>query len=161
MCARSAGFGMQQQTFAVAAGTVAAAVFTAVLFAIPAVIPLEVLRRRVDEMFSIYVFGNPLKNLRLFGGFVGGIVAGYLSEDRWDVSAPSGMKAGVYGLLLLYGLLVAGNIANAVLVDGIFPPPLIAILFVPLGIVVLFVPINLVGGLAGGMVGMGLQRIGR
>lgn len=133
----------------VVAGAVATLAFTGAFFVLPAVAPVSALRRAAFETSGAIITGNPLLNLRLFGGFAGGLVAGYVSGGRWTLGARNGALAGVYGLAALYLLYVAYSIADAI-AAGAFPPPIYVIVVVPAVFLLPLLAIYLVSGGIGG-----------
>ena len=96
---------------------------------------------------------QPFLNFRLFGGIIGGGVAGYLTASRWTLNAVNGVLAAVYGLVAVYLLLISYNIIHSVVVMGTFPPPLFTIVFLPLVYFLPLAAVHLVGGLIGGVIG--------
>lgn len=139
----------------IVAGAVTTLVATAVFFVIPALIAVSELRQVAFELSGDVITGNPLLNLRLFGGLAGGFVAGYTTGSRWVLNARNGVLAVVYGLLTLYVLFAAYNVVNAALA-GVFPPPIFVIAVVPavylLPLLAVFLVSGFVGGVSGGFV---------
>lgn len=96
---------------------------------------------------------QPFLNLRLFGGIIGGVVAGYLTANRWTLNAVNGVLAAIYGLVGVYLLLVSYNTIHSVIMTETIPPPLFTIVFLPLVYFLPFTAVYLVGGLIGGVIG--------
>lgn len=141
-------------------GIVVTAVTTGVLFVIPFAAPMGPMRRTVFDATGDWWMGNPLKNLRLLGGVLGGFVAGYLtrwSEKRSAIAgiqgAVNGVKAALLGLTALYLLYVTAHMAYVSLVLGQFPPPVYLIVIVPLVFALPLAAMYLFGGLVGGLAG--------
>lgn len=137
----------------VVVGTIVTAAFTGLFFVLPVVVPVDDLRLLYWERTGRYVYGNPLLNLRLFGGVVGGVVAGALTVGGWDDGVTNGLRAAVYGLIVLFVCFVSYSLVDATLVEGIVPPPIYLIIVVP---VIYSLPIlvaHVFGGLVGGYLG--------
>lgn len=155
---------MNRNTLAVIGGGVLTAIATSVLFVVPVLAPLETIKLFVFERTGEWWFGNPFTQLRLFGGIPGSLVAGYLARDywgnnEWGTAMKYGLYAAFFGLALVYGIVVAYNVAHSMLVSGIFPPPIYAITVVPLIYSFPLFPAYLVEGVLGGFVGNSISRV--
>lgn len=101
---------------------------------------------------------DAVTQLRPYGGVAGGLVAGYLTDGRHVQSLTNGIKAALYGLVGLYLLYVAYNIAHAIVVAGYLVPPLYVIVVLPLLIAFSLFGLYLLGGAVGGVVGNWVRR---
>jgi len=145
---------------AILIGAAVTTVFTGIFFVIPVLVPLEATRQTVFEMTGEIMWGNPFKNLRLIGGFIGGVVTGLLCKDYWERSIKYGVQAAILGLAISYLIYVVYNLFHAIVVAGV-APPLLLVLIVP---AVLTLPLLLtyfigggIGGLLGGLIQTGLE----
>ena len=145
---------------AILVGAAVTTLFTAIFFVIPILVPLKATRQAVFEMTGEIMWGNPFKNFRLIGGFIGGTVTGLLCNDYWERSIKYGIQAAILGLIVSYLLYVVYNLFHAVVLVGVVPPILV-ILIVP---AVFTLPLLLtyfigggIGGLLGGLLHAGIK----
>lgn len=141
-------------------GIVVTAIVTGILFVLPFVAPLGSIKRTMFDVTSNWWVGNPLKNLRLLGGVLGGFVAGYLTywtETRTAITgiqgAVNGIKAALLGLAALYLVYVITHLTYVTVVLRQFPPPVYLIAVVPLVFALPLAAMYLFGGLFGGLIG--------
>lgn len=73
---------------------------------------------------------DPFSGLYFLGGFLGGALAGYLTDGSWQAGGANGAKAGLLAAVLIYLLLVVPNILLAALEGG--PVAIYVILVIPL-----------------------------
>lgn len=135
----------EQDRRAVYVGTTVTGVATLVLFVLPDLLPVDAFVQWYFEQTGEVLRGNPFTPLRLFGGLVGGTVAGWLTSDLGS-GAVTGMKAALYGLGVAYFLAIVYFVVYAIVVAGVFPPPIMAILSLPLIYALPMFGTHLVGG---------------
>ena len=143
---------------AVLLGGVATTFATILLFVVPVLLPMQNINETLFEQTGTWWTRNPLLQLRLFGGFVGGFVAGYFARDEfnhnnWSFSVQSGLYAGLVGALLSYLLYVGINFLTATVFAGMFPPPVYVILVVPAIYALPLFPAYALEGMIAGVIG--------
>jgi uncharacterized membrane protein YeaQ/YmgE (transglycosylase-associated protein family) len=146
---------------ALVVGILLSAVMNVVFFVVPALVPLEALKRFLWQNFQYSPRGNPFTDLRVLGGLPGGFVAGYLvtdefGRDRWPAAMFYGIAAAVGGTVLVYVLWVLVLLGRWMILRST-APPLVSSVTLPLLVVFPFVLVSLlVGGIAG-LLGNGLR----
>lgn len=151
---------------AVFLGGAATMVATVLLFVGPLLLPMGDINAVLFQYTGRWMTHNPLLQLRIFGGLVGGFIAGYLARDElgynnWGFSAQSGLYAGLLGAMLSYLIYVGVNFIGAVFFAGMFPPPFYILLVVP-GIYALpLFPAYALEGVLAGVTGNAVNRIMR
>lgn len=144
-------------------GGVVTAITTAAIFVISFRFPLYEFKMFVFESTGQWFFGNPLTQLRLYGGIPGAFVAGYFARDdfgqvdKW-VSLKIGLYAAFLGIVFLVVAIMLYNVFMSTVVDGMFPPPFYLILVTPLILAFPLLPAYLVEGLLFGYVGGIIQE---
>jgi len=146
------------------AGGTVTAVAMAVLFVGPQLVPVGEINRSVYELTGWVWTGNPVLQLRVFGGVPGGIVAGYLAKDRldnddWATSFRCGAFAGGLGLALLYVVYVLARVGYAVIVSWSVPAFYLVFVF-PLIVGLPLLPAGLFFGGFAGLLGNGPSVFG-
>lgn len=136
---------MRSNRVAVVIATAMTAVISVGLFAAEQMAVYEPFRTAVFRATGKGLYSNPFNGLYLYAGVSGGILAGYLTEGRWQAGCINGIKSGIFAAMLLYLLLTVPNIALAVLNGG--PVAIYSIVVVPLFFVF---PIALLFPLEGG-----------
>jgi hypothetical protein len=136
-------------------GGVITATATSLLFLLPTFVSIEEFKLLVYRSTGEWMFGDPFAQLRLLGGIPGGLVAGYLARDHFgNVKRGNSMKISIYatlsGLLLLLVAFALFNIYSAIVIRGIFPPPIYLIVVVPLIVTAPLFPAYLIEGLVFG-----------
>lgn len=139
---------MRSNRAAVVVAAVTTAMISAGLFAAEQMAFYEPLRKAMFRATGQGLYSNSFNGLYLYAGVCGGILAGYLTEGRWQSGCVNGIKSGFFAALLLYLLLTVPNIVLTVWEGG--PVPIYAIVVVPLFFVF---PIALLFPLEGGTAG--------
>lgn len=158
--------GVNSNRRAVLAGGVVTTLTTVFLFILPVLLPMQNINERLFEQTGMWWTRNPLLQLRLFGGLIGGFVAGYLARDEfghnnWSFSVQSGLYAGLMGAVLSYLLYVGINFFTAMVFTGIFPPPVYIILVVPAIYALPLFPAYMLEGMIAGVIGNAVSIVGR
>lgn len=139
---------MRANSTLVTVAAVTTAVVSTGLFAAEQLSVYEPVRMAVFRTTGRGLYSDPFGGLYLYAGVSGGILAGYLTEGRWQSGLINGVKSGVLAVLFLYLLLTLPNIALSVWEGG--PVAVYAILVVPL---IFVFPVALLFPLEGGAAG--------
>jgi hypothetical protein len=127
----------------------ASVVVTAVIFVGMRILPFESIRTAIFNQTGIWLWDNPLQNLFILVGLLGGIIAGYLSEPRWQAGGVDGFWTGLLTAITIYLTLVIYNVVSVALDGG--PIAFYVIAVVPMLYVL---PVLLTFPLEGGLTGM-------
>lgn len=128
--------------------TAISVVLTPILYIGARIIFLPSLQQSVFEMTGVWMRNNPFRNLYFLVGLLGGAIAGYLSEPRWQAGCVNGLSVGLFTGISIYLIVLIYNISMAFLADG--PIAFYVIAVVPL---IYVFPILLVFPLEGGLTG--------
>jgi|GEM_PF-4684396 hypothetical protein len=147
----------------IAAGAAVALVAMTATFLSQQVVAFDELNQFLFSTTGVWLYRNPIVQLRLVAGFPGGIVAGYYATDRfgndgWDDAVKTGIVAPLIGICVAY-LLVVGTIIVRSLMTGMFPPPVVIAVVAPLNIALPFALVYGIEGFFGGLIGNALSRL--
>lgn len=137
-------------------GALCTMVFLTITYLLPPLIPYPAIEEWLHSLTGQWYsdLDEPFEALRFFGGFVGGVVAGYLTPGRSTRATARGGVAAVLGVALVYAVYVSYNLIDVLLSEGANSLPLLSIFIVPF--IFLFVqigPVYLAEGLVFGWIG--------
>lgn len=118
----------------VVVGAAATAVLTGAFLAAPGAINFRAFQVGLFEMTNelIWFWDNPFPALQYLGGFGGGFVAGYLTEDGAIESFINGLQATILGLFVFYLLNLLFSVARVMVGGGVSSTLLLVLILQPL-----------------------------
>lgn len=140
-------------------GAGATLVVTGMFLALPYVLPVAEIRTLIWEWTGELPSENPFTVLVIFGGVIGGCVAGYLTARKWDSNMTNGVYAALYGIVWLYVLYVMANAVYWIIIVGTSPIPVYNVVVFPLVYLLPLLVIHFFGGMVGGLFGGWLASI--